>query len=412
MINAFLLSSSKKAPYYQIKCATCEDKSVVSPKDKYCPRCATEFPKKGKLVKSNIVASLEEIEPNLICKECDSGLITNSEENLEELSSNLFCPKCASDNLVVTEDTSVTNDTPQENEISTESETLMDEEIPEIVEDEEEAPEMVEEDEEPIIEEDTNEEVEDEVKDKLMSCDNLEAALISNPEDSWVFFNQGKPAFKIVKSKISEESHPIFKSDDFVNIFNDRVNEVSLDKAIDEFNGEILDQNEVISSFDLRKIAYEELQANTIPKLIDCLVLATEGAAKGIYPELNEELKKTFFDELVTRGMDSQNANEAIEASFSSSLDLFSSLIHKSVELLNKSNEAFDEVKATIQKAGSVKSAVKYTGEDLEHKEFRNKLEKGNVPILASTELLSTVHTKSSTASLKNMRNRLSLRQR
>lgn len=235
--------------------------------------------------------------------------------------------------------------------------------------------------------------------------ESLEASFLNLPEPTWMFFSKGNPVIKLKKSRVSADSHLLFATSKFPELFLNRMKESCVATAIKDFNAEVFNTASLMNSVDLENMAFEKLQANILPKFQDCMALTIEGAAKGVYPELNQELKASFFDAFVSRGMPESQVKEAIEASF---LDagpiVFSSIIAKATELMYKKEEAYSEIKATIQASGTVRSV---TEEDMEAKEFKAKLKAGNLPF--STNDLSNSALQSSIAktSLDSYRNKI-----
>ena len=211
----------------------------------------------------------------------------------------------------------------------------------------------------------------------------IEASFLSNPEPTWMFFHNGQPFLKLKKSRMSADSHLIFDNARFPEIFLNRVKETTLASAIKDFNGEIFKSKKLINSVDLESMAFERLQSTILPKFQDCMALAIEGSAKGVYSDLNKELKASFYDEFVSRGMPESDTKKAIEASFlNAGPVVFSSIIAKATELMYKKEESYSAIKATIQASGTVNAMI--TEEDLEKKEFKAKLKAGNLPFSTS----------------------------
>jgi hypothetical protein len=220
-----------------------------------------------------------------------------------------------------------------------------------------------------------------------LDADTLEASFLNNPEPTWMFSSNGNPVIKIKKSKVSEDSHLLFATAKFPELFINRVKESCFATAIKDFSAETFTTASLMNSVDLENMAFEKLQSTVIPKFQDCMALTIEGAAKGVYPELNQELKASFFDAFVSRGMPESKTKEAIEASFLDSGPIvFSSIIAKATELMYKKEEAYSEIKATIQASGNIRQV---TEEDIEAKEFKAKLKAGNLPF-STNELTNT----------------------
>jgi len=239
----------------------------------------------------------------------------------------------------------------------------------------------------------------------------IEAAMVSSPEPTWFLFKSGKPILKITKSKVHADAHPIFATESFVEMFKARVEEASLISAIKDFNAEVVKDDEVINSLDLEKLAFDRLQSQVIPKFQDCLALAIEGSAKGVYPNLNKELKASFYDELVARGLPETKCQEAIEAAFlSAGTDVFMALVAKATELMYKPDNSFKELKATIQSAGIVHGKPTVTEDDLEKKEVRERLSAGNLPLQNLVSTTDSLTAPFALKSVQSFRDRISFR--
>ena len=248
-------------------------------------------------------------------------------------------------------------------------------------------------------------ECEDEEDYSDLDAETLEASFLKNPEPTWMFSSNGNPVIKIKKSKLSADSHMLFDTDKFPKLFINRVKESCFATAIKDFSAEVFTTASLMNIVDLENMAFEKLQSSIIPKFQDCMALTVEGAAKGVYPELNQELKASFFDAFVSRGMPESKTKEAIEASFlDSGATVFSSIIAKATELMYKKKEAYSELKATIQASGTVRKA---TEEDIDTKEFKAKLKAGNLPF--STNDLTNAALQSSIAktSINSYRDRI-----
>jgi len=352
-----LFSSSATGPYLKYHCNDCDTNVVASAEDKFCPFCYSEITDEGKILKAEFSASVEGQKPKFKCSTCEKEIFSTIEKDDEEVLNTCYCPACGSAEVEKLESV--------EEEVTKAGEKLTD------VEDEEQI-----------------KEAEDEVdgcnvvRSEDGEAQELEAALISSPEPTWYFFKQGKPILKITKSKVHTDAHPIFATKDFVDIFKTRISELSLSAAIKEFNAEVIKEEEVINSLDLESLAFDKLQAQVIPKFQDCLALAIEGSAKGVYPSLNKDLKASFFDELVARGMPESKVQEAIEAAFlSAGTDVFTAIVAKATELMYKSEESYKDLKATIQSAGIIHGKPTLTEDDLEKREVKEKLIAGSIPL-------------------------------
>jgi len=372
-----LFSSSAEGPYRKVHCDDCDQSVVMSSTDKFCPFCYSELnPAEGKALKAEFRASVENQKARFICSTCEKEIYTTLDKSDEEIINCCYCPACGSSEIEACDE----------------------------VKGEEEAKE---ESAEPKVED--IEEPENQVE--MEEGSEMEATMVSSPEPTWFFFKRGKPILKIEKSKVHADAHPIFATESFVEMFKARVDEVSLISAIKEFNAEVIKDDEVINSLDLEKLAFDRLQSQVIPRFQDCLALAIEGSAKGVYPTLNDELKASFYDELVARGLPESKAKEAIEAAFlSAGTDVFMALVAKATELMYKPENSFKELKATIQSAGIVHGKPTVTEDDLEKKEVRERLSAGNLPLQSVISATDSLKAPFALKSVQSFRDRISFR--
>ena len=202
----------------------------------------------------------------------------------------------------------------------------------------------------------------------------------------------------------------MFATEGFVNIFLDRVSDVGLTSAVKEFGGEVFDNKDTLNHLDIETLAFDKIKSHVLPKFIDCLALAVEGASKGVYPDLNTALKAEFVDEITSRGVSTEDAVEIVESSFKAAgTDVFAALISKAQDLYTKGEGAFKEIKATIQASGYITSSK--VSDNFEKKELRSRLLAGNMPIMSTPESI-TASTKESfkTQTVGNFRERIQLR--
>ncbi len=374
--EAVMITASKK-DLKLFTCDVCDSETITSSASTFCPHCYSEFSKNsGTDVQLPMLASVKS--RSMKCLSCDSILYTDSEDTVS-LSASIYCPVCASEEVEpVDPDAELDDDVSEDEEIEVESCKVKASESEDTTEDEED---------EPVPED------EEEIKEEIVG---FEASFINSPEPTWVFFKNGNPSFKIRRSKLHSSIHPMFSDDNFVYSFQKRVDEVGVTASIKEFNAEVFEKENLIDSFDLEALAFQKLQASFVPKFIDCIALAIEGSVKGIYKDLNSELKAAFFDELVAAGTTETKALKAIEASFSSAgSEVFTGIVAKAMELINKPDSSLKEIKSTIQASGMLNISI----EDVEKRELGAILTAGNVNI----DTLGSLRD----SGLKNVRDRI-----
>jgi len=383
-----LFSSSAVGPYRKYHCEDCDTNVVASgADDKFCPFCYSELSGEGKTLKAEFSASVTGQKPKFKCSTCEKEIYSTIDKDAEEVLNTCYCPACGSAEIEKIEGTE---------EEATEGKK-------------DEKP-VTEGDEKPVTEGDEKPVTEGDEKPVTEDDESLEAALISSPEPTWYLFKKGIPVLKITKSKVHADAHPLFATQDFIEIFKGRVSETSLASAIKEFNADVVKDEEMINSLDLETLAFDKLQAQVIPKFQDCIALTIEASVKGVYPNLNKDLKASFFDELVARGLPESKAQEAIEAAFlSAGTDVFTAIVAKATELMYKSEESYKDLKTTIQSAGVIHGKPSLTEEDIERKDMREKLTAGSVP-LSFISSNDSVNTPFSLKSVEKIKQRISFR--
>lgn len=346
--HAVLLTASRK-DLKLFTCPSCEGEVITAASANFCPHCYTEFTAAGESVALPMLASATT--KHLKCLACESTLETD-ETDVEALASSVYCPVCGSEEVVPAEEDVEVEEVEEVEDVEAGDDVTVDPEDVEEVKDKE-----------------------DDVEDEITGLVGLESAYVN---DSWVFFKDGNPQFKVVKAKLDRQIHPVFSTQRFPELVVQRIQEIG-SSALREFSAEVFDTQETLDNIDLEQLAYNKLQSSVLPKFIDCLATAIEGATKGIFTELNAELKASFYDELVASGVTSSVATKAIENSFKAAgTQVFSNFVLKAMDLLNKDDSAFRELKATIQAAGVITSAV-VTEDEIERSEIGRKLIAGNL---------------------------------
>lgn len=375
--NAVLISSDL-TDLGLFSCEQCEKNTITSSSSAFCPHCYSGLPKKQDIEASMTASVKKKLKtPVVFCESCETDLYSDTDTDAEALANSIYCPICGGGEIVACEIESGDN----EGDLGVDDDSEEDENL-----------------------ESEEDDITDDVKDKIADMPDggeLEASLIGSPEPTWFFFRGGNPVFKLAKSKVHADLHSIFASDDFVQAFTTRIKDTDVVSTLNEFGGEVLDQNKALNTDDLETLAFEKLQSSVMPKFLDCLALAIEGSAKGVYKNLNNDLKASFHDELVAGGLTDKAAQSTIEAAFySAGPDVFVSLVAMATQLMYKDEKTFVELKSTIQDSGTVTSNV--TEDTIAHSNLKAKLIAGNINI----DTNGTV--KESTVS--NMRERISFK--
>lgn len=381
--KSIIIASDINSLIYQGPCIDCGHEIVASKDDTFCPMCGSMTAGKPKTSKITVKASVAKLlKPTLFCSTCNSTINTNNVSASTRLAATIYCPVCGS------ADVEVANEEVNEEEFDDEADDL---------------------------EDDTEGEVEDKLSDISVDDENMEASFLNKPESHWVIFNNGVPLVRIRKSTQPPESHTIFASEKFFDIFRQRVKETTLFAAVKEFGAEIINSEEVMQPEDVEEVAYDRLQSSVLPKFLDCVTMSIEGMVRNIYPSLNKELKASFYDELRARGI--KEPEGIVDASFDSAgSKVFAALIAKAMELYNKPEEIRAEIKDTILSTDKAKdeiNSVPVTEDDLESLEVRAKLTAGNIPVKESNESITYLSNNSFIgASVDNMRDRINLGRR
>lgn len=361
MPEPVIITSSQGSEFTNIQCPGCDEHLAISASDSFCPICSNTLPE---VEEGSAVVFATISEPRLFCNTCETDIFSNSRFANESLASTSYCPRCGSVDVIAMEEEKATED----------------------------------------AEEETSD-VQDKLADK--DVDQMEAALLSQPEPQWVVFSKGQPVFSMKQSKQPEESKYIFTTAKFFSVFKQRAKETSLFAAVKEFNADVLDKTQIMSALDVEDAAYERLQAVVLPRFIDCVMTAIEGMTRNVYPDLSAELKACFYDELRARGI--PDSESLVEDSFDSAgSKVFAAVFSKAMELYNKPDAVRAEIKSTIFSTNRVKSSTREPRISQDNAEFRARLIEGNVPVMTSEPIIAGMLQ----SSVEDMRTRLNLRRR
>ena len=238
--SPIVVTSQKNSPMYASECEDCGYNIVASIRDQYCPLCGTLAPEEV-YEEAKVEASSTKLKPCVICATCNSTLYSGDDADPVEMASKFYCTVCGSAEVDI-----------KEGEDDDEDEGF------------EEKKEEEDED-----KEDVEDDAEDEVQDKLenVQVEDLEATLLSSPEENWVLFHKGNPILRLKKSNQTVESSSLFTSPKFFDIFLQKAKETSIFTAAREFKADILD-NKIMTSADVENSVYNRLQAHVLPKFL------------------------------------------------------------------------------------------------------------------------------------------------
>lgn len=464
--SGHLITAATGVPLGTYTCASCDAVVKASKDDRYCPFCAEPAPDDFKTSsKQAISAEVNTDHAILVCAGCTNVIHTDyPAAKAEDVANTIFCPVCASEDVdVATEedldaedgeeldDTGTDTDTDTDTELDAtddgdaddvggDSDPREDGDSDELDTDDAELDATddssdvdvdvdadngaVNEDEDSTEDavdgmEDVDDDEGEAVEQKITSEDlvnDMEAQLIAGSTDNpiWYLFHKGTPIFRIEASTQPQEVRgTLFKQPRFVDFFKQRIRETTVAQAMKEFGAQMVEPQKLMAALDVESLAYERLQGTVLPQFTDCLDMAIQGMVRNVYPELQIELKASFYDEMTARGI--QNPEQAIDAAFSTcGTKVFQGLVAKALELFNKPTNVREELKATIMATAGVKSAVTATAEQTDLQEFRSKLAASSVPV-ANPEPLTTVQPVAAalhTGVVDNVRSKIAFRKR
>ena len=360
-MEPMLITASPNSPLIVKFCDDCENTLLAASTDKFCGICGGKDFSNLKQASAAMTASVHKPQDlGLYCGDCKSKIYSSVDDDAYEAAQTTYCVVCGSTEVEVDEDVDL--------------------------------------DKGPL---DTEDDVEEDVKEKLESVDldTMEATLLSSPQDNWMLFHGGTPIIRLKKS-IQAVDSKMFSSPTFFTAFKNRAGEIGLLAATKEFGGEILDHHKVIQNNDVEKMVYDRMQATVLPKLLDCINIAIEGAVKNVYPELNTELKAEFFNELSARNI--PDPMTVVESAFQScGTKVFTGIVAKAMQLYNKAEPIREELKSTILATPGVKSDQVQEA-DIDSVEIAAKLENGNFPLKDTFQPVAA-------SALNDMRSRLKL---
>lgn len=137
-----------------------------------------------------------------------------------------------------------------------------------------------------------------------------------------------------------------------------------------------------------------EAIAGVANKFASAVKLAVAGMNKNFFTEDNN-LKAAAYASFTELGCDKAVAYEKVNKVFAEAEGYFDTVIAKAMELMGKSDEAFNEIAGMVATAGVANNQTT---------SFAQKLAEGNNPVIASVQKEEEVARASTTAKIKSMR--------
>jgi predicted RNA-binding Zn-ribbon protein involved in translation (DUF1610 family) len=409
-----ITANSSESALAKFSCTACGN-SVLGSKNEIttCPHCGEKFEGEGQRIKANVLAGVDQTEKaEITCTDCGAKLgISNANRTCSELSASLYCPICGGASLCESSEcnSSECNSAEGEGSDPFTDAACADGSCDEVNgEDESDDDSVVDDD---VIDNRATD-TEDDVKSSLDDSDDLQWKSVNDaengPDGTLVAFSAktGNPMYVFKRSKCSADIQSIFGTNSMISGFKHIAKTEGVGSAVSKFGGSIF-SNKVLTPAYIESLAQARINNSVLPRLIECMALATEGGIKGIYPDINKELRDSMMNELIGSGI----PRERVEACVSSILGnnattLYASILAKAVALLKKPQPVFEETKAMICAANT----GSFTAEDAEHHKVRAALNASSMRLLdpSVAEITSSVKDDSVT----ELKSRLNLRRR
>lgn len=356
-VPPILVVSSAGGPFRRTTCGDCETELLLSKTDIFCAACSSDVSGQGKEVNlaNKIEASAQKNKATIHCVDCNANMmVRNTKETAEYNANSMYCSVCGSADLEEAEPDEVVPDV----FVPVKKEELNIDDVKDPEADVSTDVDNADPEKEKLKEDEVQNVIDDVQNNVTADFDSIEASFVTNPEDAWVLFVAGQPAVRIAKSATPIAAHAIFSTEQYIDTFVNRVKENGFVATAEEYGAELYPNAKLISSNELEKAAYERMESQVLPRLLDCIATVIEGTVKGIYPEIQIQMKHSLFDELVASGITEDKSIHAIESAFNQfGPDVFNMIISKALEINRKDDKAFQEIKATIQASGVVKSS-------------------------------------------------------
>lgn len=416
MNTLVITANSSKSALAKFSCTACGN-SILGSKNEItiCPHCGEKFEGEGTQVKANVLAGVNQTDKaEITCTDCGAKLgIANANRTCSELSASLYCPICGGASLCEASECNSADDSEDGTDPFSDA-ACTDGSCDEVNADDQSDDDANDDD--SVVDDDVIDnratDTEDDVKSSLDDTDDLQWKSVNDaengPDGTLVAFSAktGNPMYVFKRNKCSADIQSIFGTTSMISGFKHIAKTEGVGSAVSKFGGSIF-SNKVLTPAYIESLAQARINDSVLPRLIECMALATEGGIKGIYPDINKELRDNMMNELIGSGI----PRERVEACVSSVLGnnattLYASILAKAVALLKKPQPVFEETKAMICAANT----GSFTAEDAEHHKVRAALNASSMRLLdpSVTEITSSVKDDSVT----ELKSRLNLRRR
>lgn len=391
MKSLVIKATTSTANLGKFSCNTCGGEIIGSADLEFCPHCGEEFKDTPKKVKTSISASLDSSKKAIICcASCNTKFNAfNTPKTSEELAISLYCPVCGNDEMSVvdncdedcdenTECTGCDENAECVNECDDECDDESDccEQNSSLKEFEEAKEDKVQETEKDIQDVLNNEQNE-------TTVDNLQWKTVNdsvNGENGTLIAfsaSTGLPVFVFKKDKCNSDIQSIFASSSMISGFNQISKSEGIGSALEKFGGSIY-KNSIIESSYINDLAIKKATTELLPKLVECMALAAEGAIKGMYPEVRKDLYNSLINELQGSGIPVDRIEAAIRTTMGNGgTTAYASLLSKAMDLMKKDDNIFEETKSMICGA----SNINMSNDDIEQYKIRTALNASSIRI-------------------------------
>lgn len=390
MPKELILVADVSKPLVRHECSRCHNPSVADTSITACPYCGEGFDDKPTNLKTNVTASLSGKSCiKVTCSQCNHTTeVYNSDHNAYEFSLTRFCPCCGASELDETPTSDDDASTPpatdkkptttpaandnQDDSSSDDSgfnsETCTGADCEEVSASDDSTPDESKQDAITETQEDVQETLDDsddgsEDDPEAIDVDTLQWRTFDDEkgkDNTLVAFNASAiPLFRFQKDKCTQGIQDIFGTKLMITAFNQIANEKGIGQAVSQFNGCPCNNPQILNSDYVDSLVQNKLMTTLLPKLIECFALATDGALKGVYPDVRNDIYDSFANSLMGYGLPREVIDEAISTNLGAGGNtVFASLLSKAVELMAKTPEAYDEAKSMISAAVSPKPQI------------------------------------------------------
>lgn len=399
MPNLIIVADAKQ-PLVKHVCANCGNVTLGS-KDAVtdCPYCGEQFEQDGSPVKTSVAASLSNKESfNVECTECKATMsVYNSDHNAISFALARFCPCCgesaldAPDNAEDTDD----SDNPQADTTNTDTSTndasnsdnsdedsndsgfnndaCSDSDCEEVnsctdenasnsdnSDNEDDSGDLAANKEQAILDtqKDVQEALDNSDPDEEITEESLQWKTLNDDTNgqngTLMAFSAstGNPLFVFRKEDCSDDVKSIFGSSMMISAFNQIAAKDGIGMAVKKLGGRTFSNRQLLTSNFIDSMVSAKVKSEVLPKLIECMALAVDGALKGVYPQLRKDIADGMTNELIGSGLPRERVTAALASALGNGgMTVFASIIKHAVDLMKKSEPAYNEAKSMIASA-------------------------------------------------------------